>query len=391
MVRRLLAETKSLSSRIAAVTEIGVTVSQTRDLDEILQVIAKQARWLLDFDHLSVCLPQGRGWRAVTLSGDESPSGPLMLGKSMVGQTLRTGQARMLRANALPGFLNGYQSLIIIPLMSEMKIIGSLNFACFEADTFTQEDFHVGYLLALQVAAAIRNTTLFQQLKRTESELESYRHVLSHDLKTPLSAMVLQATLIKKSLEMNEPQRIPRYADHIAASTMNTSRMIDQLLWLTRIRNANESMESVDINLVVRETLNDFHKVLEAQSITLSVQDSLPAVYGHSDWVAEIFADLIDNAIKYMGENNPDKRILITAKGEGNCVQYAVTDTGVGIAPEDQPKMFTRFTRLHTVRADGLGLGLSIVQTIIKQLGGSVGVESTPGKGSTFWFTLPRP
>ena len=110
---------------------------------------------------------------------------------------------------------------------------------------------------------------------------------------------------------------------------------------------------------------------------------------GHAQWIEEIFANLVSNAIKYMGKDNPDPRISIRGKPEGDMVRYEVCDTGVGIAPDDQARLFEMFTRLHTVNAEGLGLGLSIVHRIINKLNGQIGVESEVGKGSTFWFSLP--
>jgi signal transduction histidine kinase len=110
---------------------------------------------------------------------------------------------------------------------------------------------------------------------------------------------------------------------------------------------------------------------------------------GHTQWIEEVFANLISNAIKYMGKDNPVPSITITGFQIHNLVRYEVRDTGVGISPKDQAHLFEMFTRLHTVEADGLGLGLSIVRRIISKLNGQLGVESERGKGSAFWFTIP--
>ena len=116
----------------------------------------------------------------------------------------------------------------------------------------------------------------------------------------------------------------------------------------------------------------------------------MPSALGFSQWLEEIFANLISNAIKYMGTNNPRPRISIIALlDDDGYVRYEVRDTGVGIADKDKEHLFEMFTRLHTVSVEGLGLGLSIVHRIIGKLNGKVGVESQLGEGSCFWFALP--
>lgn len=114
-----------------------------------------------------------------------------------------------------------------------------------------------------------------------------------------------------------------------------------------------------------------------------------PTVLGNAAWLEEVFANLVDNAIKYIGEQNPEPRIVIRGQQEGTHARYEVSDNGRGIQPEDLPKLFEMFTRFHNREAKGSGLGLSIVRRIIGRLGGEIGVESEPGAGSAFWFTLP--
>src|SRR5688572_10682067 len=117
----------------------------------------------------------------------------------------------------------------------------------------------------------------------------------------------------------------------------------------------------------------------------------MPAAMCHSTWLEEIFANLIGNAITYIGRDNPDPRIHIQGHRVNGMVRYEVIDNGVGIRPEVQDQLFEMFTRLHPGEGHGLGMGLSIVQRLVTRLEGQVGVESAEGQGSTFWFTLPCP
>lgn len=172
--RRLLAEAQALSSRIAAVNEITTTINRSLNLDEILRVVGKQAKWLLDFQHCSVCLRSNDSWQVRTLFGsattltpdDIRPTSPL-------GRALKTGQAQIVRNGNEFQFLSPYQSQIIIPLESDRRILGTLNFATAAPQAYSQEDLRISYLLALQVAAAIGNADRFQEVNALLQELNS--------------------------------------------------------------------------------------------------------------------------------------------------------------------------------------------------------------------------
>ncbi|WP_017318256.1 adenylate/guanylate cyclase domain-containing protein [Mastigocladopsis repens] len=172
--RRLLAEAQALSSRIAAVNEIALAINRSLKLDEILQVVGKQAKWLLDFEHCSVCLRlTNNSWRIVTLFGSpvevESSGIPNM---GAVGISLKTGQAQLIHENCTSGFLSQYQSQIIIPLECDLQVMGTINFATTAPKTYTQEDLRIGYLVAVQLSAAIRNAERFEELNRLYVQLE---------------------------------------------------------------------------------------------------------------------------------------------------------------------------------------------------------------------------
>ena len=115
--------------------------------------------------------------------------------------------------------------------------------------------------------------------------------------------------------------------------------------------------------------------------------DSWPRALGHAAWVEEVWANYLSNAIKYGGQ--PPRVMLGAEPQQDGMVRYWVRDNGPGLAPEDQARLFTPFTRLDQVRVKGHGLGLSIVRRIVEKLGGQVGVESQLGQGSTFFFILP--
>lgn len=404
--RRLLAEAQALSSRIAAVNEIGIAINRTFNLDKILQVVASQAKWLLDFDHLSVCLKdEHETWQVIRLFGDvEAITGRDLLQSENISFVLRAGQSRLIREAGSYTFLGQYASQIIVPLVSEVEVIGTINFARIAPQSYTQDDVRIGYMLGLQLASAIRNSLRVrelrqtqealqryaQELEQTNQELDTYNHTIAHDLKSPLAGILLNADLVKRISGDALPEKAEYYLNNIKTSTKKMSTMIDQLLWLAKLRDTSEALHSVNVRQVVESAVARFHHLIDEKHIRIEIMPDIPSALAHDQWIEEIFANFISNAIKYMGVDNPAPHIVI----RGRCIgddraRFEVTDNGVGIAEADQEKLFAMFTRLHTVKAEGLGLGLSIVQRIISRLNGELGVESTSGEGSTFWFILP--
>lgn len=166
--RRLLAETQALSSRIAAVNEIATAINRALDLDEILRVVGKQAKWLLDFNHCSVCLTQPDGsWRVVTLFGPPVEMvEPVVTPNDPLDRALKSGTPQLLAQGAAVSFLRPYASTIILPLISSQQTLGTINFASSTDRPYTQEDMRIGYLLALQLSTAILNATRFSEAEQ---------------------------------------------------------------------------------------------------------------------------------------------------------------------------------------------------------------------------------
>ena len=235
-----------------------------------------------------------------------------------------------------------------------------------------------------------------EQLRRYASELEivnqeldAYSHTIAHDLKSPLSGILGFVELMEYMLKSTEPEKALPFALRIRASAENMVKMINQLLTLARLRNAEETVTKVEMQEVIDVVKLRLQQPIEKMQAEIEVISPLPPVMGHVPWLEEVFANLISNALKYMGDNT-QPRVIIEGKIEGDFVRYTVQDNGIGIALGHQARLFEMFTRIDTVKREGTGLGLSIVQRIITKLKGEVGLTSEPGKGSTFWFTLPK-
>ncbi|MBZ0306252.1 MAG: HAMP domain-containing histidine kinase, partial [Anaerolineae bacterium] len=231
---------------------------------------------------------------------------------------------------------------------------------------------------------------LEQQLRKTVEELETFNHTVAHELKNPLASVLGFSGLIKQQFVRQSTSDLQYYVEQIEESVHDMTGMITNLLYLAQIQDTNHAFEPIDVTLVVKKALRRFERQIEKQHITVTVAADLPAALGHETWLEEVFANFISNAIKYMGSDNPVPEIHIGGSKNDDMLRYWVQDTGIGITPEDQAAIFEKYARVEK-SVEGIGLGLPIVRHIITRLGGNVGVESEPGKGSTFWFTLPTP
>jgi signal transduction histidine kinase len=141
---------------------------------------------------------------------------------------------------------------------------------------------------------------------------------------------------------------------------------------------------------VVQVAINRLSHHIDARCVQIDVQPNLPDVQGYAPWLEDVFANLLDNAVKYAGADNLCPTIQIGGQRQPDgMVRLTVADNGIGIPPDKQDQVFDMFTRFSRGTAQGSGLGLSIVGRIVTRLGGETGVESREGRGSTFWFTLP--
>ena len=241
--RRLLAEADALSSRIAAVNEISVAINETLDLDTILKVVAKQAKWLMDFDYCSICLHRDEKWVLIPLFGEKESSDIELLETENIGQVLKYKHPKLIRDGNESKLLSAYKSQIILPLSASGLLLGTINFGAKDSQKYTQDDMRIGYMLSLQISSALRNAQIVQQLNLTQDELklriedlDAYNYTIAHDLKSPLSNILLTTQIIGMKFADELPEKGKSSLASIERSTLQMNEMIDRLLWLAKIR-----------------------------------------------------------------------------------------------------------------------------------------------------------
>ncbi len=249
---------------------------------------------------------------------------------------------------------------------------------------------------------------LSRELARKNRELEQIVYVTSHDLRSPLVnvqgfSRELQASLddlIQQviTLPMSDAQRaainvlieeeIPESLHYILNGVSRMDTLLKGLLRLSRLGRSALTIETLDIQRMVKEILTALDFELKQAVVTVDLQP-LPPCRGDAMQVSQVFANLISNALKYLDPQRPGQ-ITIRATRSKGMVIYTVADNGIGLAPEHQEKVFELYYRLDPTHTEGEGLGLTIVRTIVDRHGGWVGVESTLGVGSQFFVALPE-
>jgi signal transduction histidine kinase len=240
-------------------------------------------------------------------------------------------------------------------------------------------------------------TLYSHELEARNIELDAFAHTVAHDLRNVLASLVLtNSFLMDDHYQLSSTERAT-YRKQINHGLKTMTTTIDALLLLSRVRERAD-IDVVPLNMptIVHEALRQLAHLLAGfpeDALRLSMPVTWPTAEGYEPWVEEIWVNYLSNAIKYGG-----RPLHIDVGGDiyppltsGGAVQvrFWVKDNGPGLTPEERDKLFTPFERLNNSRVEGHGLGLSIVARMATKLGGTVGVDSEPGDGSTFWFTLP--
>jgi two-component system, sensor histidine kinase and response regulator len=228
---------------------------------------------------------------------------------------------------------------------------------------------------------------LNQELHSYNKELDAFAHTVAHDLQNPLSLIMGFIELLQSDYDRLADTEIRHYIERVAHNTAKMSLIIDALLLLATVRRMEVEVQPLSTAAIVREAVQRLSHLANRSQAQITLPDTWPTAVGYSPWVEEVWVNYLSNALKYGG--SPPRIVLGAEERDDGMVTFWVRDNGPGITPEDQARLFMPFSKLSEIRVEGHGLGLSIVQRIITRLGGEVGVQSTPGEGSTFWFSLP--
>jgi signal transduction histidine kinase len=305
-----------------------------------------------------------------------------------------TSAALLTRAKAI-----GHRRILVVPMVRDGQPVGGIRVSRAEATPFAEHHIALLQTFADQAVIAIENVRLFNELEAANRELAAasqhkseFLANMSHELRTPLNAVIGFSEVLSERMfgDLNEKQ--DEYLKDIHASGQHLLSLINDILDLSKIEAGKMDLEVSDFDLpaTIDNALMLVRERAGRRGIDLqkSVDGRLGQVQADERKIRQVLLNLLSNAIKFTPEGG---RIDVAAKPVNGFVEVSVTDTGVGIAPEDQDAIFEEFKQVGTAskKVEGTGLGLALSRRFIELHGGKIWVRSEVGAGSTFTFTIP--
>ena len=295
----------------------------------------------------------------------------------------------------------GFRASLAVPLLREDRIVGGLVVRRKSTGAFRPEVIELLKTFATQSVLAIQNARLFREIEEKSREIEAAnRHKseflanMSHELRTPLNAIIGFSEVLGERMfgELNEKQA--EYTEDILSSGRHLLSLINEILDLSKVEAGRMELElaTFDLPLAIDNARTFVRERATKHGINLdvTVDERLGDFVGDERKIKQVLLNLLSNAVKFTPEGG---RIGIHARQADGSVEISVSDTGIGIAPEDQAKIFEEFRQVgsdYAHKVEGTGLGLTLAKKFVELHGGKIWVESEVGKGSTFCFTLPE-
>jgi PAS domain S-box-containing protein len=226
------------------------------------------------------------------------------------------------------------------------------------------------------------------ELQRSNQDLEQFAYVASHDLQEPLRMVASYTQLLAEKYEGQLDDKAKKYIDYAVDGAVRMQRLVNDLLSYSRISTKGRAPEPTDSHAVLGEALGNLQTAIE-ESRAMVTNDDLPVVRADATQLLQVFQNLIANAIKFRRGDPP--RVHVAARDGGHEWEFSVKDNGIGIDAQYANRVFVIFQRLHArPEYPGTGIGLAVCKRIVERHGGRIWLESEPGKGSTFFFTVSK-
>jgi PAS domain S-box-containing protein len=236
--------------------------------------------------------------------------------------------------------------------------------------------------------AEIRQHEYAEDLKHKNIELEQFAYVASHDLQEPLRTVSGFVELLKRHYKDHADENVTKYINYITDASDRMRRLVQDLLDYSRL-GRQRILEPIDCNLVVQEVLSDLTMSIQESLAVINI-DPLPVISGYATEIKQLFQNLLSNSLKFRKPGVPPVISISVAPKEEHW-QFHVTDNGIGIDEKYWERVFVIFQRLHTKNEyAGTGIGLAHCKKITELHNGKIWIDSTPGNGSTFYFTVRK-
>lgn len=285
----------------------------------------------------------------------------------------------------------GARSWMTLPLRVRGKTLAVMTLAFAESTRrYADQDLALAEDLAARAAMALENALLFEEVERAVRAREDTLSIVSHDLKNPMSALLLGIQRLARLADASKRPQADAVLEKLERTVRGMNRLIEGLLDLARLEAGRLLLERrlEPASAVIARALEPLEPLIadRRQRLEVAAPADLPAVHCDPDRIAQVIANLVGNAVKFAPEGGT---IRISAQRDQGGVRFAVQDDGPGIAPEVLHHLFDRYWRANGSGKAGHGLGLYIVKGLVEAHGGRAWVESEPGRGATFHFTIP--
>ncbi len=422
----LYEEARTRAQHLAVLNQIGSAVSRSLDLDVILREAVKKIAQALGFDATWIYQLEPKDGR-LHLKAHKGLDGATALNiavreldRGISGEVMRTGQRLVFedlqndaRYQELTRGGNiralGFEAASVFPIQAKDRVIGTLQVANRTKRHFAPEELQLLESIAQEIGVAAENATLFGQVQETTSALaktnqelreatrakSEFIAAMSHELRTPLHIIIGNSDLTRDGFfgEVNAEQK-----DALQKTSRNARvllKMINDVLALSRLDAKKMSLDisRVDVNEIIAHARTHVEQINRDNHLQVRwcIEGNIPPLMTDPIKVEEILQNLIGNAFKFTERGSIEVRVRNV--GEQDRVQFSVSDTGIGIDPQNLERIFKEFEQVrdgHLANFDGVGLGLSIVKKYLELLHGDIEVVSRPGEGSTFTFSVPR-
>jgi PAS domain S-box-containing protein len=226
-----------------------------------------------------------------------------------------------------------------------------------------------------------------RELERSNAELELFARVASHDLQEPLRTVTSYVQLLERRYKGKLDKDADEFIGFAVEGAKRMKALICDALEYSRVGTDGKELEPVDSAAVIKDSIRNLQAAIEESGASIT-WEGMPVVLADSTQLGRVFQNLIGNALKFRGKESP--RVHIRAERSNGCWMFAVKDNGIGIDPKYADRMFVVFQRLHKWgEFPGTGIGLAVCKRIVERHGGKIWLESEPGKGTTFYFTMP--
>ncbi|GGM17076.1 ATP-binding protein [Deinococcus aerophilus] len=295
-----------------------------------------------------------------------------------------------------PELVSHLRAVATLPVWVNGRVLGIFNVALFEGWCWSPADRAVLETAARSLGLALEGAQTVNQLaqrtwelERSNAELEQFAYVASHDLQAPIRAVTSFAGIIERRYGTQLDERGRMYVQQIVHGGEQMKRLIDNLLAFSRLHTRRQELVPVD-SAAVFDTVVGRLQTGPLPSGASVTRQKLPVVCADAPQLDQLLQNLISNGLKYRREGVPPQ-VRVWAERDGAWWRFAVSDNGIGIEQQYFERIFVIFQRLHGQEEyEGTGIGLAVCQKIIERHGGRLWVESRPGQGSTFFFTLPQ-